>query len=387
LKIVVIGGSHTSAGCLKNEFKHCFGNIVADYLNEKFPVEGCSHTSTGSMFGWHGSPSTTHAYKTRHQIRESTPADIVLLEFANNDLEYEATDSTNMFRRGWQLEYIYRKWREAGLAVMFVETSFRIKWDSRRAKFHATNAEEMHLEFQRAFHVPTVSFSKGVLPEFWENRFDPLSKYYESTIFADYRTHMVPRGQAIVAAMIMKTFENILQEIPEPFQVPEEFQFIPELYYKRMEEDTIFQVNFNDQFVLGTDVDNVFSDTISGKGMVNFTKHWNITDEGRKNKWGLLSTTPGSYVTIQIPRDSHVVYLTLLKSYEKMGSVKLMFENCTTGHQFSDQIIDCLWEPKASQNYIFSTEFESNACSRLKIAVQETTRLANKVKLISISFT
>jgi hypothetical protein len=385
LKIAVVGGSHCAGGCTPNPSVDNFGTFLARYLNERFPGNGCNHTTTGAQFCSHGTPSTTHAFHTRSQIEKTKPADIALLEFGNNDYQYSAQDSTNMFRNGWSLEYIYLKWREAGVAVMFVESSFRIDWDSRRQMFSAWNAESLHLEFLNEYHVPTVSFSKAVLPEFWEQRFNASSKFDETKIFGDYRVHMIPRGHAILAAMILMTFENILNDSTDVFEVPSELRFIPELYYKRLEEDTIFQVNFNERFFFGQPNDDAL---FSGKGRINFTSEWKLTDEGRRDKWGLLSTSPGSVVTVQIPEAAHTLYLTLLKSYENMGVVQVSLENCTASESTpKPQEVDCQWQERSSQNYIFSMDFNKSICEVLKISVIPTDRPISKIKLVSLSFT
>jgi hypothetical protein len=195
---------------------------------------------------------------------------------------------------------------------------------------------------------------------------------------------MVPRGQAIVAAMIVKTFQHILTEKPEPFQLPSELLFVPEVYYKRMEEGALFQVNFNDLFTVGPPPNR---DTPSYGGIVSMTEEWMLTDEGRRNKWGLVSTTPGSYVTVLIPENAHSLYLTVLKSYENMGVAEISLENCTQDYHLIPQKLDCLWEPRASQNYVFSMDFNPNNCTVLKITVEPTDRQVNKIKLISLSFT
>jgi hypothetical protein len=387
LKIVVIGGSHCYGTCTKDAEKYCFGNLLAHFLNIKFPGDNCEHTSTGGRFCLQGTCSTTHAYSTRRQIEEVQPADIVLLEFANNDLSWESADLTNLFRYGWALEYIFRKWTASGVAVMFVQSSFRIKWDPSTNHYWAKTAEATHLEFQQTYHVPTISFSKGVLPEFWEQRFNESSKYYEKSIFGDYRVHMISRGHAIIASMVLKTFESILEETPEPFQLPEKLEFIPEDYFKRLDEDVIFQVNFNDKY------DPVKSSFrwvpfVSGEGRINMSSGWNITDEGRKNKWGLISTTPGSYFTVALAKNAHSLYLTVLKSYVNMGVLQISLHNCTTGLMVPPmEEVDCLWNPESSQSYVYSMKFEAGACEFLNISVKHTDRLKNKVKIMTISLT
>jgi hypothetical protein len=389
LKIVVVGGSHCQGGCLRDKQKHCFGNQLADYLNEKFPGNDCLHSSTGPQFCLDGTPSTTHAYKTKDEIAEALPADIVLLEFGNNDIEYESSNMANLFRTGWQLEYIVRKWMEAGVAPMFVESSFHILWDDQKKLFYGKNGEPMHLEFQQEYHVPSISFSKAALPLFWSERFNSSSKFYEPVIFADY-VHMRPRGQAIIAAMIMKTFERILDETPERFVLPENLQFIPETYYRRLDEVSIFQVNFNDRFTLGykhiEDRDFPLPHA-SGEGKIGWTPEWVITDEGWKNKWGLVSTVPGSFVTVQLPPNAHNLYLTVLKTYENIGIAEIFLEDCAPGFNFATQEVDCLWGSRSSQSFVFVMDFEMNACQLLKISVKNTTRSINKIKLISLALT
>jgi hypothetical protein len=384
IRIAVFGGSHCRGMCARDIEMYNLGHMLANYLNLRYPGNDCLHSSTGTRFCSGGTPSTIHAYYIRENIQLAGPADITLLEFGNNDLEYESTDFTNLFRFGWALEYIYRKLRETGTAMMFIESSFRIDWNVTSKLFKARNAGPTHIEFQQAYHVPTVSFAPAVLPQFWEQRFNQSSKLYEKSIFADYIAHMQPKGHAIIAAMVMKTFESILSEDPEPFPMPDKLEFIPEEYYKRMEEELIFQVNFNNKFVFGHDENTRY---VSGEGRIKMTPEWSITDEGRKNKFGLLSTTPGSYFTFSIPSNAHNLYLTVLKSYEHMGILQVSLQNCKEGYTFETQEIDCLWSSHASQNSVFSMEFEANSCELMKFTVKESGRAENKVKIISLVVT
>jgi hypothetical protein len=384
LKIAVVGGSHCAGTCTPQPKNDSFVKMLEDYLNQRLPVSGCEHETTGTQFCLNGTPSPAHAYQTRSQIVKALPADVVLFEFANNDLQHAEKDATSLFHQGWSLEYIYRKWKEAGVAPMFIESSFRINWIQASNTFYAVNGESYHKEFLETYHVPTVSFSSAVLPEFWKQRFDPESKFHERKIFGDYRGHMVPHGHAIVAAMILQTFESILKEEPEIFAIPSELQFIPEAYYKRLDEDSIYQVDFLAGFRLGSPQD---EDRLSAKGKMSMSREWKLTNEGRSNKWGLVSNVPGSIVMVQLPTDAHSLYLTVLKSYENVGIAQITLENCTNSFELQPQELDCLWSSRSSQNYVFSMEFNRGACSLLKITVKDTNRPLNKIKLISLSFT
>jgi hypothetical protein len=217
-------------------------------------------------------------------------------------------------------------------APMFVESSFHIVWDNQKNMFYSKNAEPIHLEFQEQYHVPSISFTKAVLPHFWS---DESSKFYEMHIFADYRyVHMRPRGQAIIAAMVMKTktFENILEETPQPFELPKNLQFIPEPYYKCLDEQAIFQVNFNDKFKLGFD---------DGTYPLPFAY-------GQERIYGASITMP------------HTFYLTFLKSCENVGIAQISLEDCKPGYNFTIQEVNCLWKPRSSQSFVFSMDFEHN---------------------------
>jgi hypothetical protein len=379
MKIAVVGGSHCAGSCILNPEKYCFGTILAQYLNQRFPVDGCEHVSTANQLCTNGMSSQVHAYRTRKEISSAGPVDIVLFEFGNNDRWYSPSDGSDAFRPGWSLEYIYRKWRASGAAVMFVQSSFRVEWRPKSSVFVALNSQKEHEAFQKEYQVPTISFSPAVLPEFWEQRFNPSAKLYERNFFADYRVHMTPKGHAIIAAMILKRFEEILVETPLHFPIPKPFGFIPANFYKRLDQEELFQVNFDERF----DIDLAKAN----QGLVNVTGDWILTDEGRR-KWGLVSTTPGASISVQIPLTARTLFLTLLKSFENVGIVHVIFEDCRRNHDLPPpEIVDCLWETQSSQNSVFVMDFKSNLCTRVNITVAASKRKMNKVKLVSISLT
>jgi hypothetical protein len=183
--------------------------------------------------------------------------------------------------------------------------------------------------------------------------------------------------------MVLKTFESILEETPEPFQLPEKLEFIPEDYFKRLDEDVIFQVNINCEY---DPVSLRFSGFILYLAKVELT--W-VLDGISQMKEERISGVWFQPLLVQIffyCNTSQKCPWSLLDRSQvlcKYGSPSNLFAGLHTGLKVPPmEEVHCLWNPESSQSYVYSVEFEAGVCEFLNVSVKHTDRLKNKVKII-----
>jgi hypothetical protein len=302
--------------------------------------------------------------------------DLVMMEFASNDLEnneafkFTGNEKGNLTESAPKyLEFLIRKLDSLNISQMFIQASFRFSRNITTPHFF--NAEAVHLPIQKFYDVPTISFPATFLDVFLKNRFYNASRFYDVRIMRDSYSHLTGFSHDILTFLILWNLQRDMFSgwTTKRLSMRADSHQLQELTNAHWDV-------LNGQLAEYFDFRNPFNNSESQNKALTFSSGWNHTSEGRRgDKWGLVSQTEGAQVYLSFANASSVyaVSIGFMKSYSEMGAFKITFgsnegvlqdddrvelwdlrdgrSNSLRNDVFKTYVVDSLWDSKTSQFY------------------------------------
>jgi hypothetical protein len=443
--ILTVGGSLTCGASLEDG-EEAWPNLLERFLNQMFPcveestsvpevskesqmsLNRRSVSQTGTI-GRHRVENrcvsaTGSSYVSRNfeylfcDLRDRL--DLVIMEFASNDLVnndplkvIKNDDRTLSESAPKYIEFLIRKLDSLDIPHMFLQASFRFFSD---IPPHHFNAESIHLPIQRHYDVPTISFPATFLQDFLLGFEDTKSRFYNVRIMRDTNSHLTGVGHDVLTFVLLWNLQNDVSKL----NLDHGEKRIYSEYQNFLELDKASWSVLNGKLLQRFDFDHSTDSSLGGAN-IQISNDWEHTNEGRNNKWGLVSYTPGSRVKVYLwnSEEAYAVSIGFLKSYSAMGAFRVKFlsedesdeylpsieatklhrdDNDALWNQtFKSHVVDCLWESKTSQfspasllipprtQRIVIEVMNKSAIEQLLDKKTQVKQRGQKVKLLSIS--